>query len=182
MATLTSEPPNDEFLPPNHPWRQRISRLLRELVWTALLVGLVFMVVSSLGGRLQLPEMAPDFRAVNLDGQDIVLSHLRGKPVVLYFWASWCGACKLTSPTVKSFAENHPQVQVVAVSMEDPHAMRAEVGDIQHGMAFVSQNSQILEGYPVRALPTTVVIDAQGKVLWSRQGVLLPGELNCRVP
>lgn len=171
-----------EVPPPKPRWRQRIERILRELIWTALLVGLVLMVVSSLRGGLQLPEIAPDFRTTSLDGKAVELSKMRGQPVVLYFWATWCSACKITSPTVEQFAANHPNVHVIGVAMQQEEEVRAQLGDNKRSFAIVPVNAEILEHYPVRSLPTTVAIDAQGKVLWSRQGVLLPGELNWHMP
>jgi len=154
----------------------------RSFAVTAVWVVLGLMLVASLSGGLALPSQAPPLQATDLQGKQVDLAQLRGQPVVLYFWASWCTACKLTSPTVASFARRHPEVRVLGVAMEDADAARAYLGQALPPYAVLVENPAIRQAYPVRALPTTVVIDRGGKVAWSRQGVLLPGELDLRLP
>jgi thiol-disulfide isomerase/thioredoxin len=165
------------------PWPGRIWRFLRSTLITLVLSVGLFLVISTLRGGVALPEEAPDFRATTLDGKPVQLSALRGKPVVLYFWASWCPVCKVTSPSVDGFASRHPDVPVLAIAMEDADVARAYLAGAKRSYLPVAENDELGKAYSVvRALPTTVVIDAQGKVAWSRQGALLPFELDLRVP
>jgi len=155
---------------------------LRSLLWTVLLSLLLFMAISSLRGGIALPAEAPDFAAVTLAGKPLHLRDLRGKPVLLYFSASWCTACKMTSPTVDRFAKGHPNVHVLGIAMEEEQEARAYQAKNPRSFEVVAENVEIQKSYPVHALPTAVLIDAQGKVAWSRQGVLLPFELEWQLP
>ncbi len=164
------------------PLKQRVMRELRSWLWTFALAWLVWMAVQSLRGGANLPAQAPEFVAQSLDGQEVRLSSLRGQPVVLYFFASWCPACKVTSPEIDRFAAAHPEVKVLGIAAEDAEDARAYLQKNPRSFAVIPQTRAMDAAYPVRALPTTAVIDAAGKVVWSRQGVILPFELGWHVP
>ena len=161
---------------------QWLAAQARSWMWTLLLVWLVWMTVQSLRGGVDVTGVAPDFAATDTLGKPLQLHDLRGKPTVLYFWATWCGACKLTSPTVEAFAKSHPDINVLAVADDDPAAVQAYLQDTPRQFRVALGNRATMQAYHIRALPTTVLLDAAGKIVWSRIGVLLPGELNLHVP
>lgn len=166
---------------PDRTLGQRALGWTRTLVWTALWLALAVVLIGSLRGGPALPRQAPSFEARDLDGKLVRLADLRGRPVVLYFWASWCTACKLTSPTIAAYAASHPDVPVLGIAMEDESDVRRYLGDDRPPYVVVPETLAIQQTYPIRALPTTVVLDKAGLVAWSRQGMLLPGELNWHV-
>lgn len=177
-----TQPPSPTASAAPLPLSHRVARELRSWLWTFALAWLLWMALQSLRGGTGIPEQAPDFTAKTLDGRDVHLAALRGQPVVLYFFASWCPACKVTSPEIDRFAAAHPQVQVLGIAAEDAEDARAYLAQQPRSFAVIAENRQIDAGYKVRALPTTAVIDAAGKVVWSRQGVILPFELGWHLP
>jgi thiol-disulfide isomerase/thioredoxin len=110
---------------------------------------------------------APDFDLPLLAGRRATLAGARGKPLVLAFWATWCGPCKAELPSLDRVQKRFPGVQFLAVNVEDA-AMRPSVE------AFVRATGLelpvALEGgptshrYHVDAIPHTVVLDAEGVV------------------
>jgi peroxiredoxin len=163
-------------------WKQKIAAEARSWAVTLLIVACVWMVVQSLRGGVKITGPAPDFAATTLDGREVKLSALRGHPVVLYFTASWCPVCKVTSPTVDRFAAGHPDVTVLGIAAEDADAARAYLQANPRSFQVLVETRAIDQAYQVRALPTTVVIDAHGQITWSRQGALLPFELELHTP
>ncbi len=152
-------------------------------VLSTLALTVAFMAVMSLflsRGPSALPTA--DVRLSAVEGAPVSLASLQGKPVVLYFWATWCTACKATSPTVSSFAERHPDVQVLGVAVDDPAAVRDYLSTTPRSFRAFVDDGSVAKRFDVRAFPTTYALDRQGKVTWSRQGVLLPGELDWRTP
>jgi thiol-disulfide isomerase/thioredoxin len=147
---------------------------------TIAIAVVVFAVFTSLvGGPLASGE-AVTFTGQDENGVVIDAANLRGKPVVLYVFATWCQACSLTTPTVDSFAERHPELAVVAVAADDPETVRSALKADPRAFRTVVDGTAIAAQLGVRAFPTTIVLDAAGKVTWNRQGVLLPGELDLR--
>lgn len=153
-------------------WGRRLQRWTLEL----LLVLCGAMAIASLRGGPPLPKQAPQLRGVTLEGKAVDLRQLRGAPTVLYFHASWCGACRMTTGTVERFARQHPAVHVLGIAAEEAGTA------IRHGFPVLVETPEIAKAYPVRALPTTIVLDAQEQVAWARQGVLVPWELELHLP
>ncbi len=177
-----SAAPEASPAPVTRTWKQKLGAELRSWAVTLLVVWTVWMVVQSLRGGVKVVGPAPDFTATALDGRSVKLSELRGKPVVLYFFASWCPVCKVASPLVDRFAAGHPDVTVLGIAAEDAEDARAYAKDHPRTFAILPETRAIDAAWQVRALPTTVVVDAQGQVVWSRQGALLPFELEWHTP
>jgi thiol-disulfide isomerase/thioredoxin len=115
-------------------------------------------------------NLAPDFDLQTLDGKDVKLSDLRGKAVLLNFWATYCGPCKVEMPWfVELQKEYGPQgFQIIGVAMDD-----ASTEDIAKFAKDMGVNYPILLGKEsvgesyggVSVLPTTFFVDRDGKVI-----------------
>lgn len=147
-----------------------------------LLLGLVLMEVV---GRLRapdLPEFAPDFALTTLDGQRVVLSELRGKVVVLNFWATWCAPCRVEIPAFSRFAEAHPDVVVLGIATDGSEAELRIAGPalgIRYPIA--RADAATVTAYGISTLPTTVVVDADGRVHTAHSGIMLDPQLALAV-
>jgi len=114
-------------------------------------------------------NLAPDFELQTLDGKNLKLSDLRGKAVLLNFWATYCGPCKIEMPWfVELQKEYGPQgFQIVGVANDD-----ASTEDIAKFAKEMGINYPILIGkdsvsdsYKVSVLPTTFFLDRDGKLI-----------------
>lgn len=163
-------------------WRKSVVAQLRSIAWTLLWMWLIFMVVQSLRGGVAVVGQAPAFALVDMAGQQLHSADLRGKPTVLYFWATWCTACKLTSPSVDALTKNHPEINVVGIAADEPADLTSYLADTPRQFRTAIATKAISDAYGIRALPTTVVVDAAGTIVWSRVGVVLPFELALHLP
>jgi thiol-disulfide isomerase/thioredoxin len=125
--------------------------------------------------------LAPDFELAGLDGKNLKLSDLRGKAVLLNFWATYCGPCKFEMPWfVELQKEYGPQgFQILGVAMDD-----ASNEDIAKFAKEMGVNYPILLGKDsvassyggVSVLPTTFFIDRDGKIIAREFGLRSRGD------
>jgi len=116
------------------------------------------------------------------EGDRIELEALRGRVVVLDFWATWCGPCNVTSPILDAFAKAHAAegVTVVGISQDnDPEDVASWLA--RHEVSYVVAHDgtgQAGRTYGVTNLPTLVVVDRGGNIRAKRVGVTQRGELE----
>ena len=119
--------------------------------------------------------VAPDFKMKTIDGKTFKLSQLKGKTVVLDFWASWCPDCRKDAPeVVRMYKEYAPQgVEFVGVSMDTDIAAWKKACE-QYGITYTQvselkkfKETDIAKAYGVKWIPSMVVIDKDGKVALS---------------
>jgi peroxiredoxin len=120
---------------------------------------------------------APDFTLPTTDNKEFKLSDYRGKPVILNFWASWCGPCRYEVPAFKSFYEKYGNegVSIIAVNTQDnPDSALAYAKS--DGLKFtipVDPQGKVANLYNVRGLPTTYFIDENGIITSIKIGPFL---------
>ncbi|MFM2163196.1 MAG: hypothetical protein RLZZ383_2708 [Pseudomonadota bacterium] len=116
-------------------------------------------------------EPAPDFSADKVGGGTVSLSGLRGKVVVLDFWATWCGPCRATMPGLSSMAERLSAKGLVVLGLSDELSSvvdRFLAGERAQGRAYKQQlaleSGGVRRSYRVSSLPTLVLVDRKGVV------------------
>lgn len=114
-------------------------------------------------------QKAPDFTVYDADGNEVHLSDFVGKPIVLNFWASWCGPCKMEMPDFnEKYLELGEEVQFLMINMTDGSRDTVEIASAfihESGYAFpVFYDTQMdaASAYGVYSLPMTFFIDAEG--------------------
>ena len=156
-----------------------MKRMLKDWAVALSLGIVVFLGIQWLQPKPQIPEIAPDFTVRTLEGDAITLSELRGSPVVINFWATWCGPCRQEVPAFSAFAKAHPEIPVLGLSVDDGPISRVKrivkEWSIAYPVAVVGEALQAQ--YDISTLPTTVVIDENGKVTRVHVGVMSESQL-----
>ena len=177
---------------------EKLYRILKILI--VLLLAAVLVAGILVAKQLALPRqsepvaeagnasLAPDFTFYDIDGNAFKLSDLRGEPVVLNFWASWCGPCKMEMPHFQAAYEQYGEdVHFLMVNMSTAFGdSRADAATVleEGGYTFPVYYDDLSEcayAYGINAIPVTAFIDADGNLVSMKTGAMNAADLDRRI-
>ena len=129
---------------------------------------------------LDVGNKAPNFTTQLVSGQTVTLESLKGRIVLINFWATWCGPCRAEMPFFQRLADSYDKkdFQVLAIDfLENPEQISKFTS--QFGLKFdigLDQKGEINRTYNVLSYPTSYVIGRDGKVLARQSGPFTPPE------
>jgi cytochrome c biogenesis protein CcmG/thiol:disulfide interchange protein DsbE len=122
------------------------------------------------------PVAVAAFSVHDLDGRPISSASLKGKVVIVNFWATWCPPCRAEIPDLIALQEKYRDaVQVIGVSQDEAPADDVKRFAVDHGMNYpvVMSTKEIESRFPgIRALPTSFILDRQGQLVQKHVGML----------
>jgi thiol-disulfide isomerase/thioredoxin len=145
-------------------------RLSCALLWLELLFAAAPALASSQSRGVVVDEPAPGFELKVLGGGTVSLAELRGKPVLLTFWATWCPPCRSEFPDILAIHEANQSagLRVIAINLSDLERMkdvRKYVAEFQLPFpVLLDERGKTQKRYTLLALPTTVFVDTAGIV------------------
>ncbi len=139
-------------------------------------------------------DPAPDFKLTTLDGKEVTLASLKGKVVLLDFWATWCGPCKAAMPTIQKISDDYTvkaeyavkaggnSVAVFGVNTweQKPNAAKDYFAKMKFTYGCLLKGDDLAQAYRINAIPTLVVIGTDGKVVAAEVGMSDPSGKSIR--
>ena len=165
---------------------EKTYKILKLLIWVLLFAVIIVgasVLYNKLSGQVALgglateaaeateeaPSPAPDFTFYDLEGNAHKLSDFQGKPVLLNFWASWCGPCQMEMPDIEAaYQEYGDEIHFLIVDLTDGSQETVEKASAyiaEQGYTFPVYFDTDMEGaygYGVTGIPVTYFIDAEG--------------------
>ncbi len=161
-----------------------MRRSSRALVGLGLLLLAGCEPAASNWTRLEPSVPAPEFTLPALDGGTVSLSDLRGQVVIMEFWATWCGPCHYSTPSLEViYRAYHPRgVTVLLVNAgESAEDVRAWAGTRFTAPILLDEDGRVARLYQVHGIPRLLVIDQGGQILYDRSGYAGGLELNLKL-
>jgi thiol-disulfide isomerase/thioredoxin len=128
-------------------------------------------------------QATPALHLTGLDGKEWNLAQLRGKVVVVNFWASWCGPCVDELPVLNALARTKPdQVAVVGVNYKEP-LDSIERFSQAHPFAYPvlrDRSGEMFKQWTAGVMPTTILVDRQGRARWRSVGEIGAGDTRLK--
>jgi thiol-disulfide isomerase/thioredoxin len=131
------------------------------------------------------PTPTPPFLVTDLDGKPVSTAQLRGKVVIVNFWATWCPPCRAEIPDLIALQNKYKDgLQVIGVSVDDdasPEEVKAFAKKFGMNYPIVMGGSIAKEYGGIPALPTSFVVNKDGGVVQKHMGMLKPSEIETEV-
>ncbi len=149
--------------------------------------GIVAQVLPASADLAELPTvpepgaLAPNFRLQLAEGGEVELAQLRGKPVFINFWASWCFFCLTEMPAIQRVSEAYgEEVVVLGVNVSDTPeeiAIYASNNAIHYPLPMDTAGA-VREAYGARQMPTSIFVDERGVISSVVYGVIVPDQMR----
>jgi peroxiredoxin len=134
---------------------------------TLVLLSLILLAPSGSRGGISAGATAPDFTLNDLSGASVTLSGLRGKVVMLEFWASWCPHCDASLPHTQKVNDQYKvnNLVVLGISSQDPSVVKHFMTASNYTFrVLIDSDQKVFHAYGVDAIPTIILVDQQGRV------------------
>ena len=154
-------------------WQSKGDVMKKMIVLSYIFLSCFLAIPVLAGSEDFIGKTAPDFKLQKLAGEDTVsLSALRGKVVLVDFWATWCAPCKKSLPYLAKLDEKYKKLNVVAINIDD---------DRENAIQFLRQlklkinsvydaDKKVVSVYNVPVMPTAYLIDQYGKIQYIHSG------------
>lgn len=158
----------------------RTRNRLANLGWVVLFIA-VFAAMRVYTHRGITQGIAPPIEGPSLTGERLSLVELRGGPVLIHFWATWCPICRSEHGSIESIARDYP---VITVAMQSGGAAEVQSYVRQHALrvpVLVDEVGDLARAYGVRAVPASFILDQNGVIRYVEVGYTTEAGLRVRL-
>ena len=169
--------------------RHAHGKTARLFTWTFLCVFLAvfFLALKRPSGAatIKLIKSAPAFEVTTLDGKVFSLKAMKGHPVVVNFWASWCPPCRAEAQGIQRAyaAFKGSGVRFIGIAVQDePQNVKKFMKEFNWGFPVsIDEKEELMNAYNVYGMPKTIVVDRNGIIASDRLGAISEEELTAEI-
>ncbi len=132
-------------------------------------------------GETNVGSLMPAYKAQMFDGKTFDLADERGNVILLNLWATWCGPCRFEIPELQKMHDKYGAkgFKVIGVSLDDSSADVVKKFVDEHKMTYpvlLDPEGKLANIFQTTVIPTTVLIDRSGKIVWKEFGAIEAGD------
>ncbi len=160
------------------------DNIVNEQPVTALANSSIAVQLPESGPPLQVGDQPYEFALQDLDGNTVVLSQFIGRPILINFWATWCGPCRLEMPELQSvFEEYRDSEDFLILALDQDETAEDVIAYFDElGLTFqplLDDNNDTAKNYGLQGtLPASVFINPDGEVVVIHRGVMTRGQID----
>jgi len=161
--------------------KQLFGKRSVKLTLEIIVLALIFITVKTYLQRDLAHGAAPPFHGTATNGQSVNLQNLRGKPALVYFWATWCPVCKLQNGSVAAISNEH-EVITIAMNSGSNSEIEAFLKEKKLNFTVLADDSGIISSqYGVTGVPSSFIIDPAGNIAFTEVGYTTEWGLRLRL-
>lgn len=141
-----------------------------KIVLNAVVLLLILLLLRAYTQRGVIEGEAPMISAQLLDGKKIELTEYRGAPVLVHFWASWCGICRLEEDSIDAISQDYPVVTVAMKSGRDDEIKQYLKKQNLSFPTIADPLGTIASEYGVKGVPASFILDSEGIIRFVEVG------------
>ncbi len=164
-----------------NPKNWNIKKILKESVIAILMIFVVSNVMSYLRKPALESNALPQIEVKLLDATLFTDKAVKGKPVIIHFWATWCPTCKLEAANIQSVSERYT-VLTIAVQSGDDSELEAYMNENNFDFKVLNDSEGVwAKKFKVEAFPTTFIYDGKGELRFTEVGYTTTAGLLGRI-
>lgn len=158
-----------------------IKKILKEIF-----IGILMLfIISNIMSYIRKPDLDsntfPQTKSQLIDGSHFETSQVKGKPLLVHFWATWCPTCKLESPNIQALSEKYV-VLTIAVQSGSDEALRKYMNENEFDFKVINDtHGNWAEEFKIGAFPTTFIYNKKGELSFTEVGYTTTAGLLARM-
>jgi thiol-disulfide isomerase/thioredoxin len=135
------------------------------------------------GPPLQVGDQPYEFALQDVNGETVALSQFIGRPILVNFWATWCGPCRIEMPELQAVSEQYKDDGFVILALDQSESAEEVVAYFDElGLTFTAlldEDNRTSRGYGIgQSLPSSIFINPEGEISVIHRGVMTRGQLD----
>ncbi len=155
----------------------------RWVVWTLEILFFIVLYLALRGymQRDMVTGLAPDIQATTIEQQAFSLHAAETKPILVHFWATWCGICKLEQDSIDAMSKDY-HVMTIAMQSGSDEEVKSYLQEHKLGFKVINDSEgTLVERYGVTGVPASFVVNSKNEIVASEVGYTTPWGLRFRI-
>ena len=145
----------------------------KKMIIEALKFFIMIIVIANIVSFIRKPHLKnstlPDLNVTSIDGKKLSL-HKQNKPIILYFWGTWCPVCKVQSPQIEKLLKTYNVISIAVNSGSSKEIQTYQKKHEFHFLTIADQDGKISQKFQVNTFPTIFVYDKKGINIFTEVG------------